>query len=229
MDGHASRKPKKIQIAAFLIVKSIVASLRCNNRLAPPKSMREYATKIFGKRGQDQYRPIKVVNRSMVLPSAVSLVGCLIGILSIGFVTSHFSVPLLLAPFGASVVLLFSVYDSPLAQPRNTLFGHNVSALIAGIIAVMHASYFGSDVGFLEGEEYVWIAVSVSVSVFAMQMLGLTHPPAGATAFIASTAVSNTDSLVAFMIPVTVGSLILIAVAIIFNNAIPKRRYPVYW
>lgn len=224
MDGAVSRKPDRIRrLAAFLNTKTSSLSF-CSNLAST--GLRQYGTKIFGKR---EHPHARIAKRSVILSSAVSLVGAMVGIISIGFVTSHFSLPLLLAPFGASAVLLFSVYDSPLAQPRNTLFGHILSALIAGAIAVIHASYFGHSDGSPLGEDYVWIAVSVAVSIFAMQTLRLTHPPAGATAFIASTAVSTIDSLAAFMVPVVIGSIILIAVAIVFNNAIPKRRYPVYW
>lgn len=196
----------------------------------PLQNLRKYGVKIFGKRDKSLHYP-KMARKSLLVPSAASLAGSLAGIAAIGFVTSHFSVPLLLAPFGASVVLLFSVYDSPLAQPRNTFFGHAISALLAGIIAIIHASYFGTSGGggLLDNAQYVWIALAVSISIFAMQVLRLTHPPAGATAFIASTAVTNIDSLVAFMVPVILGSLILITVAVIFNNAVPKRRYPIYW
>ncbi len=195
----------------------------------PLLNLRKYGAKIFGKRDRSLHYP-KMARKSLLAPSAASLAGSLTGIAAIGFVASHFSVPLLLAPFGASVVLLFSVYDSPLAQPRNTFFGHAISALLAGIIAIIHASYFGAGSGgLLDNAQYVWIAIAVSISIFAMQVLRLTHPPAGATALIASTAVTSIDSLIAFMVPVIVGSLILITVAVIFNNAVPKRRYPIYW
>lgn len=182
--------------------------------------LKVYALKIGG---NDRAPPVKIAVRSQLVPSLVSLAGALTGIVAVGFVASYFSLPLLIAPFGASVVLLFSVYDSPLAQPRNTVLGHVMSGLIGAAAALLHATYFAG------GEKYVLIAISVAVSIFAMQILRLTHPPAGATAFLASTAVTDAGSLAGFMIPVATGALILVAVAIAFNNAIPKRRYPVYW
>lgn len=216
-DKAARKKPEKTWHIIILTMGIAILSLR------------RYGAKIFGKRDTSLRGP-KVTKRSLIVPSAISLAGSLTGIAAIGFVTAHFSVPLLLAPFGASVVLLFSVYDSPLAQPRNTFLGHVLAALIAGTIAIMHAIYFGSGSGgLLENEQYIWIAVAVSLSIFAMQILRLTHPPAGATAFIASTAITSFDSFIDFMVPVIVGSLILIVVAVIFNNAVPKRRYPIYW
>jgi CBS-domain-containing membrane protein len=186
--------------------------------------LKQYLSKISGSRGS---RPVKVQSRKLLAASAVSLAGSVIGIAVIGFITSHFSMPLLLAPFGASAVLLFSVYDSPLAQPRNTVVGHAASALIGGLFALVHLTFFNT--GILDAEGYIWIAMAVAVSIFVMQAARITHPPAGATAFIASTAVTSPDSLLAFMVPVAAGALILVAIAIAFNNAVPSRRYPAYW
>jgi CBS-domain-containing membrane protein len=182
-----------------------------------------YAAKIRSNSGP----PVKTSSRSRIVPSLVSLAGALIGISAIGYITSHFSLPLLMAPFGASAVLLFSVHDSPLAQPRSTILGHVLSAFTGGVIAIAHTLYFGNSIP--ESESYLWIAISVAISISAMQISRLTHPPAGATAFIASTAVSDLESLAGFMIPVIIGALVLVVVTIIFNNAIPSRKYPAYW
>ncbi len=180
--------------------------------------IRQYAAKLSAPLSP----PMKISKRKLLLPSAASLAGSALGIVSIGFIASHFSFPLLLAPFGASAVLLFSVYDSPLAQPRNTVFGHVLSALIGSAIALAHITYF-------EGAGYILIALAVSSSILVMQMLRITHPPAGATAFIASTAVMDIASFLLFTTAVTVGSLVLVVIAITFNNAVPSRKYPIYW
>jgi CBS-domain-containing membrane protein len=169
---------------------------------------------------------IRISTRTKAFQSLASLLGAVIGISAIGYITFHFSLPLLLAPFGASAVLLFSVYDSPLAQPRSTVLGHALAAFIGGGIAIVHSAYFGNALG---SESYIWIAAAVATSIAAMQFLRLTHPPAGATAFIASTTVSSAGSLMVFMIPVVAGALILVGVAVVFNNAIPSRKYPAYW
>jgi CBS-domain-containing membrane protein len=182
--------------------------------------LKAYALKV-GR--NDRAPPIKMTAKGQIIPSFASLAGALTGIIAVGLVASHFSFPILIAPLGASVVLLFSVYDSPLAQPRNTILGHLMAGLIGAAVAILHVTYFAN------GEKYVLEAISVAVSIFAMQILRVTHPPAGATAFLASTAITDVESLIGFLIPVIVGVLILVAVAIAFNNMIPKRRYPVYW
>lgn len=168
---------------------------------------------------------VRIGKRTRAVQSLASLLGAFIAISAIGYVAFHFSRPFLLAPFGASAVLLFSVYDSPLAQPRNTVLGHALAAFIGGMVAIIHNVYFGN----VNSESYVWIAASVAMSIAAMQFLRLTHPPAGATAFIASTSVSGTESLATFMVPVVAGAAIVVGVAIAFNNAIPSRKYPTYW
>ncbi|MEO9296108.1 MAG: HPP family protein [Nitrososphaera sp.] len=179
------------------------------------------------RRPGDGNAAIRISVRAQTSQSLVSLLGAFIGICAIGYIALHFSLPFLLAPFGASVVLLFSVYDSPLAQPRNTILGHALAALIGGIIAIAHGAYFGSIIP--SSESYVWIAASVALSIAAMQFLRLTHPPAGATAFIAATSVSNAESFGTFMVPVVAGAAILVGIAVAFNNAIPSRKYPTYW
>lgn len=172
-------------------------------------------------------KPLKVSNRQLLLSSSVSLAGSALGILAVGFVASNFSLTLLVAPFGASAVLLFSVYDSPLAQPRSTFFGHLLSGFIGAVVALTFNAYFAdSDAGNIN---YVPIAISVSLSIFVMRAAQITHPPAGATAFLASTSVADAGSLWSFIFLVSTGALILIAIAIMFNNAIPNRRYPAYW
>jgi CBS-domain-containing membrane protein len=185
--------------------------------------LKQYAEKISAPRP----KPVKIAKRKLVVPSAASLAGAALGIASIGFISSYFSIPLLVAPFGASAVLLFSIYDSPLAQPRNTVFGHILSVLIGGLVALAFMAYPGSD--FIDANAFLPVAVAVPLSIFSMQILRISHPPAGATAFIASTALTSVGFFLSLVIAVAAGSLILVAIALIFNNAVPGRRYPFYW
>lgn len=216
MDIGSRRKSGEIVCA----MKAFVCSISLDSVVG---LLSRYAAKM---RPGDNGRAVRIGTRTKAFQSLASLLGAFIGISTIGYITFHFSLPFLLAPFGASVVLLFSVYDSPLAQPRSTVLGHALAAFIGGIVAITHSVYFGNILG---SESYVWIAASVATSIGAMQFLRLTHPPAGATAFIASTTISSASSLAIFMIPVVAGALILVGVAVIFNNAIPSRKYPTYW
>lgn len=75
---------------------------------------------------------------------------------------------ILMAPFGASCVLLFSLPQSPLAQPRNLVGGHLLTACV-GLVAQA-----------LPLPPEVQMALAVGLGIGLMQGLGLIHPPAGA-------------------------------------------------
>lgn len=124
-------------------------------------------------------------------------------------------VPLLVAPMGASAVLLFAVPVSPLAQPWSIIGGNTVSA----IIGVTCASLIGDPV--------VAAAVAASVAIGAMMALRCLHPPSGAVALTAVLGGPAVHGLgYGFVLwPVLVNSLLLLAAALVFNN-LTGRRYP---
>lgn len=123
----------------------------------------------------------------------------------------------LIGSFGASSVLIYGAIQSPLAQPRNLIGGHFVSALVG--VAVYKLL-----------PDLIWLTapLAVSLSIILMQMTKTVHPPGGATALIAVTGSDKIKEL-GFMyafFPVLSGCLILLFVALIFNNMTPHRRYP---
>jgi CBS-domain-containing membrane protein len=137
-----------------------------------------------------------------------------LGILAIFMVTNLIGYPLLIGSFGASAVLLFGATDSPLAQPRNLVGGHVVSACVA----VLMVAAFGSTP--------VTIAVGVGLSLLVMNLTHTTHPPGGATALIGIQAAAGPGFIV---VPVLVGALILLATALFTNNFVYHRKYPSHW
>ena len=58
--------------------------------------------------------------------AAVSGLGGFIVITLLALLTADFHTLLLIAPFGASCVLVFALPQSPLAQPRNVIGGHRL-------------------------------------------------------------------------------------------------------
>ena len=68
-----------------------------------------------------------------------SFIGGLIAISCLGIISNLSTYSLLIAPFGASTVLLFGAPNSPLAQPRNLVFGN----LIGSISAVLCVFFLG--------------------------------------------------------------------------------------
>ncbi len=123
----------------------------------------------------------------------------------------------LIGSFGASSVLIYGAIQSPLAQPRNLVGGHLVSAFIGVCVYKLVP-------------DPIWVSapLAVSLSIVAMQMTKTLHPPGGATALIAVIGTPKIKAL-GFMYvlsPVLSGVLILLLVAIIANNLTKNRKYP---
>lgn len=169
------------------------------------------------------YRVSKyVVYRQTILEPADhfwSFLGAFIGIAAIGWVQSmqlnHMDNIFLIGSFGASAVLIYGATNSPLAQPRNLIGGHLVSALIGVTIHKL-------------APDMLWLtaALSVSLSIVAMQITKTMHPPGGATALIANI---GSDKILALgygyvLSPVLTGVAILFVTAMVVNN-IPKNRH----
>ncbi len=150
-----------------------------------------------------------------------SFIGAFIGIGIIAFMHSNFLEKteniFLIGSFGASSVLIYGAIQSPLAQPRNLIGGHVVSALTG--VTVYKAC-----------PDIIWLTapLAVSASIVFMQVTKTLHPPGGATALIAvigSGKIKELGYLYVFS-PVLTGTLILFTTALIFNNITPYRQYP---
>jgi len=127
---------------------------------------------------------------------------------------------LLIGSFGASAVLIYGAIRSPLAQPRNLLGGHILSAFI-GVTAFQ----------WLGGHPWLAAAVAVSTSIALMHLTSTLHPPGGATALIAvigGESVHNLGYLYVLM-PAALGAGVMLAVALIVNNIPKTRKYPEFW
>ncbi|MEK5112499.1 HPP family protein [Bacillus sp. FSL R5-0677] len=128
--------------------------------------------------------------------------------------TSITSTELLMAPFGASCVLAFGVWNAPLSQPRNIIGGHLISTFIG--LSIYH----------LFGNEYWTIALAVGMSIAIMMLTRTTHPPAGADPIVVILGAYSWSYLVT---PVLVGSLVIVVIALFINNMSSKRNYPTFW
>jgi CBS domain-containing membrane protein len=146
--------------------------------------------------------------------------GALTGILLTGFATwlmlgGSASLPVLIAPMGASALLLFAVPASPLAQPWSIIGGNFVAATI-GVTCALYIP-----------EPLLAAPLAMGLSVILMFALRCLHPPSGA---VALTAVLGGPAILELgyqfvWAPVMVNSLLLLATAIVFNNA-TRHRYP---
>lgn len=135
----------------------------------------------------------------------------MLGLAGMATLTGH---SLIIGSFGASAVLLYGTPESPLAQPRNVLGGHLLSALTGCVI-----------VQFV-GTGTFSLALAVALSIVVMYVTHTLHPPGGATALIA---VHDKAEWLFALLPVTAGALILLIIAVLANNIVNHRRYPLHW
>lgn len=121
----------------------------------------------------------------------------------------------LVAPFGASSVLLFAVPNSPLAQPWSAIVGNVIAALVAvAVCMVIH-------------DPILRIALAVGLAITATSLCRALHPPAGA---VAMTAAMSPDAVreLGFMfavMPIGIGTLILVLIAMAYGR-MTGRHYP---
>lgn len=153
-----------------------------------------------------------------------SWVGSFLGIATVSLI--HFKLlnqtdmMMIIGSFGASAVLIYGAIRSPLAQPRNLLGGHILSAFI-GVTAFQ----------WLGSEPWLAAAVAVSTSIALMHLTKTLHPPGGATALIAvigGESVHNLGYLYVIM-PAALGASVMLIVALIINNIPKNRKYPEFW
>ncbi len=178
---------------------------------------REYLGKM---KGSTRGSPPRVSNEEILW----SWIGAFLGISGVALVSHLFfdgrDMSLMLGSFGASAVLAYGAVRSPLAQPRNLVGGHVVSALV-GVLCWKFLN------------QNLWLAESVAVAtaIAAMHATRTLHPPGGATALLAvigSPAVHKLGFWYVLM-PATIGPLVLLAVAMLVNNIPSSRRYPEIW
>jgi CBS domain-containing membrane protein len=171
-----------------------------------------------GQTGLRIFRPI--LAGATLRERLIACLGALIGIALTGLTCGLIAgqgpgLPLIVAPMGASAVLLFAVPASPLAQPWSIIGGNTISALVGFIVAqFIH-------------DPVLAIAVGVSLAIGAMSFTRCLHPPGGAaalTAVLGGPMVAKWGMFFAFM-PVAVNSCILVGLGVLFHK-LSRRSYP---
>ena len=143
---------------------------------------------------------------------------------------------LIIGSIGASAVLLFGAIRSPLAQPRNLIGGHALSALIGVTLHLLLVREMG-DPGILPSSIQPFIAtvfapaLAVGLAIAAMHATRTLHPPGGATALVAVIGSQKIHAMGYWFVlfPGVFAPLILLLIALIFNNLVPRRVYPEFW
>jgi CBS-domain-containing membrane protein len=153
-----------------------------------------------------------------------SWIGAVLGIGLLGWLGARYFAPhdlsLMIGSFGASAVLLYGAPRSPLAQPRNLIGGHVISAFI-GVACwqLFHDTPFVAQ------------ALAVATAIALMHLTRTLHPPGGATALIATLGAPEIERLGFWftLMPALLGPLVLLLVALLVNNLPRTRRYPEIW
>jgi CBS-domain-containing membrane protein len=145
---------------------------------------------------------------------ALAWLGGFFAIAAVALLTNQFAIALVLGSFGASCVLVFGFPDVPFAQPRNVVVGHFLSSLIGLTFLTAFGPHWWS------------VAPAVGTAIAVMMMTRTVHPPAGSNPVIVYLAQPGWDFL---LFPTLVGALIVIGVALVYNNVTREARYPKYW
>jgi len=150
------------------------------------------------------------MNKQALINALFSSLGAFVCIGFLAYLNSSIEGAIwLIPPFGASMVLVMAVYESPLAKPKNLLLGHILSAL-SGVI-----------IFYLLGNTFVSLGLGVALAVFVMMITNTVHPPAGANPIIV---ILTGQSLNFVFLPVAVGAVIIVVFAYLYNKLL-KRNY----
>jgi CBS domain-containing membrane protein len=126
---------------------------------------------------------------------------------------------LVIGSFGATAVLLFASPRAPFAQPRNLIGGHLISALV-GVACYRY----------LPEQAYLQEAAAVATAIALMQLTRTVHPPGGATALIAVIGGDRIHGMSwGYVMPVMIGAVLLMLVALLSNNLYRWGSYPERW
>ncbi len=118
--------------------------------------------------------------------------------------------PLLIAPFGASCALVFGAPASPLAQPKNVVGGHVVSAFCGLLAATLVPDVMSA------------MALGVGLAIAGMLITETLHPPAGANPIVIGLTHASWSFLFA---PVLIGAVIVVFCGICHHRWITRQRY----
>ena len=126
---------------------------------------------------------------------------------------------LVIGSFGASAVLLYAAPRAPLAQPRNLIGGH----LLSAVVGVACFKY-------LPDTLMLQASAAVATAIALMMLTHTVHPPGGATALIAVIGSEHIHAMGwGYVMPVLFGAVTLLGVALLSNNLYRWGSYPERW
>ena len=140
--------------------------------------------------------------------------GCAIAIGVLATLSTSLTTLLLLGSFGATCALVFGYPDVPFSQPRHVVFGHLFCVLVG--LAAFHG---------LGSEPWV-LALAVGTAAAGMMALRIMHPPAASNPIIVFLGKAAWSFA---LFPALAGAILIVLVALAWNNGVRRTRYPQYW
>jgi CBS-domain-containing membrane protein len=176
---------------------------------------RKLMSNFFNKLGGDGAAlPPKPKNKDV----ALAWLGGVLAIALIAGLASATTTALVLGSFGASCVLIFGYPDAPFSQPRNVVFGHLFSSAIGLVFMLLFGPHWWS------------VALAVGTAIAVMMATRTVHPPAGSNPVIVYVMSLTANPGWGFLLfPTLGGAVLLVVVALIYNNMTREAKYPKYW
>lgn len=191
-----------------LVTHNPAPDVRQAETLNPPK---KHVLTFFKKlKGDGASLPPQPSHKSV----ALAWFGGFLAIAAVAVLTDYLSVALVLGSFGASCVLVFGYPDVPFSQPRNVIAGHFITSLVGLVFLTVFGPHWWS------------VALSVGTAIALMMLTRTVHPPAGSNPVIVFLSQPSWSFL---LFPTLLGAVVLVAVALIYNNATRDAKYPKYW
>lgn len=135
-----------------------------------------------------------------LIESIIAGIGAFIGLSLLGLIAQKADTMMIIAPFGATAVLLFSAPNSPFSKPLNIFGGYAISTVIGSLILL----YSNND--------WLVVGAGLGLTIMLMHWTKTVHPPAGANFLI----VTQGHLTFYLLEPLFIGlvSLIIIAIGI---------------
>jgi CBS domain-containing membrane protein len=146
--------------------------------------------------------------RDRLIAGVAAMAGvALTGLLSNQAAEMDFATPWLVAPIGASAVLVFAVPSSPLAQPWSVIGGNVISGLL------------GLWIGARIGEPFLACGIAVGCAIMVMSLLRCLHPPGGAVALMTAMMAHKTAVPLTYVLaPVGLNTAFLVALGWVYHR-----------
>lgn len=143
--------------------------------------------------------------------AALAGLGGALTICALAYVNGMGVLPLLIAPFGASCVLVFGVSASPFSRPYNVIGGHLVTA------------FMGLSAAAVFGYGPLGLAFGIGFAIAGMIVTDSVHPPAGANPIVIALAQPHWSFL---FLPVLAGAICIVLSGTVYHRFVTRQSYP---